>query len=406
MNYWMAESTNLADTLRPLWDLMYRSRDKGKEVAKRLYSCPGYVSHHNLDLWGDSAPHDNGPPYTMWPVSNLWLTHHMMERYRYGGDKNFLRDKAWPLFMDALAFYDCWLFKLDGYWQTGPSISPENAFYVPSGEQDAGTRKSIDISPTMDISLLHAFFTNVIEAADALDISLDSDPILAKVEGYRAGLPPFQIGSKGQVLEWRKEYREVDQGHRHISHLWDIFPGTQFTPLVNETLATAARKSIDIRLANKGGSTGWARTWVTACLARLHDGNATYTKVVEILQNQPLPNLFHNINPGGVFQVDSNLGFPAVVTEFLLQSHGGVVHLLPALGPKLSNGSVSGIVARGGFVVSISWKNGKLVEATILSQRGGTLAVRVADGQSFKIDAKSVTEVETTAGTKYKITLG
>ncbi|KAF9772673.1 hypothetical protein IL306_009609 [Fusarium sp. DS 682] len=405
MNYWMAESTNLPDTLRPLWDLMYRSRDKGGDVAKRMYNCPGYVSHHNLDIWGDSAPHDSGAPWTMWPVSNLWLTHHMMEHYRYGGDVTFLRNKAWPLFKDALAFYDCYLFKLEGYWATGPSISPENSFFVPSGQTDGGSKRSIDISPTMDMSLLHEFFTNVIEAADALNIPLNSDPILAKVESYRAGLRPHQIGSKGQILEWRKEYTEQEPGHRHISHLWDLFPGSQMTPLVNNTLAVAARKSLDLRLANNGGATGWSRTWVSACQARLHDGNATYNSVVNLLSNQPMTNLFHAISRGGVFQIDSNLGFPAVVTEFLLQSHAGVVHLLPALPPQLPQGSISGIVARGGFIVSISWQGGDLTEASIKSVRGGALKVRVADGQSFKINGRAVESVDTVAGSTYKITL-
>jgi hypothetical protein len=328
-----------------------------------------------------------------------------MEHYRYGGDKTFLKNTAWPLLKDALDFYDCYLFEFEGHWATGPSISPENNFIVPDGQTDGRSKRAIDISPTMDMSLLYALFTNVIDAAEALNIPLDSDPVLAKVESYRAGLLSPQIGSQGQIQEWRKDYREQDPAHRHISHLWDVFPGTQMTPLVNDTLAAAARKSIDLRLAAGGGSTGWSRTWISACLARLHDGNATYSNIVNILSRQPMTNLLHAINNDGVFQIDSNLGFPAVVTEFLLQSHVGVVHLLPALPPQLPEGSVSGIVARGGFLVSVSWQSGDLTEATIKSQRGGTLNVRVADGQSFKIDGQEVESVETRAGSTYKITL-
>jgi hypothetical protein len=405
MNYWLAEVTNLPDTLRPLWDLLWRSREKGTAVAKNMYGCPGYVSHHNLDIWGDSTPHDIGTPWMMWPTSNLWLTQHAMEHYRFTGDLDFLRRKAWPLFKDAATFYDCYLFEFEGYLSTGPSLSPENSFYVPEGFPLAGKKESIDIGPTMDNSLLYSFYTNIIESAEALGIDLTTDAVLSKVESNRSKLRPPTIGSKGQILEYRREYGEPEPSHRHISHLWDLFPGSRMTPAENQTLADAARTSLELRLAAGGAATGWSRIWVAACFARLLDGDQALFNIESLLKEHPMPNLLQGINRGGVFQIDSNFGLVAALSESLLQSHAGVVHLLPALGSRLATGSVKGLVARGGFLVSVTWKDGKLVEANIKSTRGGKLAVKVAGGQNFKINGQDVDDVATTAGRTYKVTL-
>ncbi|KLP16391.1 uncharacterized protein LW94_7016 [Fusarium fujikuroi] len=243
MNYWLAETTDLTETLRPLWDLMYRSRDKGSEVATKMYSYPGYVSHHNLDLWGDSAPHDSGTAYSIWPSSNL---------------KAFLREKAWPLFKDIAAFFDCCLFEFDGKWTSGPSTSPENVFIIPKDGSKAGSKESFDISITMDNSLLHEFFSNVIEAAGILGVDLSTDKVLSKVKTYRDGLRPTEIGARGQIPEWRQDYTEAEPGHRHYSRLVDLFPAKAISPLLNKTLANAAQKTIEPRLHAGGASTGWS----------------------------------------------------------------------------------------------------------------------------------------------------
>ncbi|KAG5760476.1 hypothetical protein H9Q72_011415 [Fusarium xylarioides] len=405
MNYWLAETTDLPETLRPLWDLMYRSRDKGSEVASKMYGCPGYVSHHNLDLWGDSAPHDSGTAYTIWPSNNLWLSQHMMEHYRFTGDKRFLREKAWPIFKDIAAFFDCYLFKFDGKWTAGPSTSPENVFIIPKDGLKAGSKESLDISITMDNSLLREFFSNVIEAAGILGIDLGADKVLSKVKTYRDGLRPTQIGARGQIQEWRKDYKEAEPGHRHYSHLIDLFPARAMSPLLNQTLANAAQKSIELRLAAGGASTGWSRVWTAALYARLLNGDKAYDNIQTLLGRHPAPNLFHNIEPGQAFQIDSNFGLVAAVAETLVQSQAGVVHILPALGSQVKTGSVSGLVARGGFQVSIVWKDGRLVEAKVKSRLGNSLKVRVAGGSSFEIDGKRVTEVETTSGQTFTITL-
>ncbi|KAI1047196.1 hypothetical protein LB505_011651 [Fusarium chuoi] len=405
MNYWLAETTDLTETLRPLWDLMYRSRDKGSEVATKMYGCAGYVSHHNLDLWGDSAPHDSGTAYSIWPSSNLWLSQHMMEHYRFTGDKTFLREKAWPLFKDIAAFFDCYLFEFDGKWTSGPSTSPENVFIIPKDGSEAGSKESFDISITMDNSLLREFFSNVIEAAGILGVDLSTDKVLSKVKDYRDGLRPTEIGARGQIQEWRQDYAEAEPGHRHYSHLVDLFPARAMSPLLNKTLANAAQKSIELRLAAGGASTGWSRVWTAALYARLLNGDKAYDNIQTLLGRHPATNLFHNIEPGQAFQIDSNFGLVAAVAETLVQSQAGVVHILPALGSQVKTGSVSGLVARGGFQVSIVWKDGLLVEAKVKSRLGNSLKVRVSDGSSFKIDGKGVTEVETTSGQTYTITL-
>lgn len=405
MNYWLAETTDLPETLRPLWDLMYRSLDRGSEVAAKMYGCPGYVSHHNLDLWGDSAPHDSGTAYTIWPSSNLWLSQHMMEHYRFTGDMTFLREKAWPLFKDIAAFFDCYLFEFNGKWTSGPSTSPENVFIIPKDGAKAGSKESLDISITMDNSLLREFFSNVIEAAGILGVDLSTDKVLSKVEAYRDGLRPAEIGARGQIQEWRHDYTEAEPGHRHYSHLVDLFPARAMSPLLNKTLANAAQKSIELRLAAGGASTGWSRVWTAALYARLLNGDKAYGNIQTLLGRHPATNLFHNIEPGQAFQIDSNYGLVAAVAETLVQSQAGVVHILPALGSQVKTGSVSGLVARGGFQVSIVWQDGLLVEAKVKSRLGNSLKVRVAGGSSFEIDGKGVNKVETTSGQTYTITL-
>lgn len=405
MNYWLAETSNLAETLPPLWDLMGRSRERGADVAKKMYGCPGFVSHHNLDIWGDSAPHDNGTQWTASAMSSLWLASHMADHYRFTGDKAFLTDTAWPLFHQAAQFWNCYLFKFEGYWSSGPSASPENSFIIPEGMTNEGSQEGIDISPQFDTSLLYRFFSDLTELADVLDIDLSADDELSGAKDFLDGLRPTQIGQYGQVQEWRNDYEEVEPGHRHLSHLWDLFPGNRMSPLINETLSVAAQKSIERRLSSGGAATGWSRIWTAACYARLFSGDDAYNQIQTLVQNHTMLNGFNGIDGKETFQIDSNFGLVAAVSETLLQSHAGVIHLLPALSSKFDKGSVKGLVARGGFVVSIAWNHGNLTEATIESKLGNDLKVRVGGGVSFMIEGKSMESVTTKAGTIYRITL-
>ncbi|KAL5357112.1 Six-hairpin glycosidase-like protein [Aspergillus floccosus] len=403
MNYWPAEVTNLADTFDPFIDLMETVVPHGIDVAKRMYHCDngGYILHHNTDLWGDAAPVDNGTTWTMWPMGSAWLSENLIQHYRFTRNKEVLRERIWPLLKSAAQFYYCYLFDFDGYYSSGPSISPENAFVVPSGMSVAGKSEGIDISPTMDDALLYELFKSVIETAEILDITGEE---VDKAQEYLAKIKLPQIGSFGQIMEWRKDYEETDPGHRHMSPIVGLYPGSQLTPLVNQTLADAAKVFLDRRIEHGSGSTGWSRTWTMCLYARLLDGDAVWKHTQVFLQTYPSVNLWNTDHgPGTSFQIDGNFGFTAGIAEMLLQSHQ-VVHLLPALPSAVPTGHVSGLVARGNFVVDIQWAEGSLTQATVKSRSGGQLSLRVQDGRPFTVNGKEYTgPISTSVGKSYKI---
>ncbi|KAL4892016.1 Six-hairpin glycosidase-like protein [Aspergillus ambiguus] len=405
MNYWPAEVTNLADTFDPFIDLLETVVPHGTDVARRMYQCDneGYILHHNTDLWGDAAPVDNGTTWTMWPMGSAWLSENLMQHYRFTQNKKVLRERIWPLLQSAARFYYCYLFEFDGYYSTGPSLSPENAFIVPVNMNIAGRSEGIDIAPTMDNALLYELFRSIIEAAEVLAITGDD---VNKAQEYISKIRPPEIGSIGQIKEWRVEYEEEDPGHRHMSPIVGLYPGSQLTPLVNQTLANAAKVLLDRRIDHGSGSTGWSRTWTMCLYARLFDGDAVWNHTQVFLQTYPSTNLWNtDSGPGSAFQIDGNFGFTAGVAEMLLQSHE-LVHILPALPSAVPAGQVSGLVARGNFVVDIQWANGVLTQATVKSRSGVQLALRVQDGKSFTVNGDKYTgPISTVAGDSYKIML-
>ncbi|ORY14534.1 Six-hairpin glycosidase-like protein [Clohesyomyces aquaticus] len=404
MNYWPALSTNLAETHKPLFDLIEVVRQRGAAVAKTMYGCPGFVAHHNTDLWGDSVPVDGGTSYSVWPMGGAWLTFHLMEQYRYTQDKQFLQEKVWPVLQANADFYYCYMFNFNGNMVTGPSLSPENTFKVPSGMSTSGRTEGADIAPAMDGEILFALFTNIIDACKILGIT---DSNLTKAQDYLSKLRLPQIGSNGRILEWRGDYPEAEPGHRHMSPLWGLYPGSQMTPLVNQKLATASKALVDHRMQSGSGSTGWSRTWVMNIYARLLDGDNVWSNAQAFIQKFPSTNLWNTDNgPGTSMQIDGNFGYTAAIAEMLLQSHGPV-HILPALPKAVAKGSVTGLAARGNFVVDISWEGGALKQAVVMSNSGVNLDLRVQNSVSILVDGKAYSgPISTTAGTKYVITRG
>jgi hypothetical protein len=402
MNYWHALTTNLGETHKPLFDLVDIARTRGNAMAKKMYGCDGFVLHHNTDLWGDAAPVDKGTPYTVWPMGGAWLSQHLMEHYRYTQDKAFLQNRAWPVLLQAAQFYYCYLFTYNGNYVTGPSLSPENTFIVPSNMRTAGKTEGVDIGPTMDNELLWHLFNDILEAGSALGLNSTSD--VTKARDYLSKIKEPQVGSKGQILEWRNEYGEGEPAHRHFSHLVGLFPGWQMAPLVNEKLSKASKVSLDNRIKAGSGSTGWSRVWAMNLYARLLDGASVWSNGITFLQTYPLDNLW-NSGENRWFQIDGNFGFTSAIAEMLLQSHAGV-HILPAL-PKTAvpKGSVKGLVARGNFVVDVEWSGGAMTQAVVTARSGGELKIRVEGGVAFKVDGKTYTgPIMTTAGGKYTIT--
>ncbi|KAJ6442301.1 alpha-L-fucosidase 2 precursor [Purpureocillium lavendulum] len=404
MNYWPAGPTNLIETQEPLFDLLGVARPRGRAMARSMYGCDGVVIHHNLDLWGDPAPTDHNAHSTMWPMGAAWMVQHMMEHYRFTGDRNFLKRTAYPYLVDVARFYQCYTLTWEGSRVTGPSISAENSFIVPANATVAGQSIGIDIAPEQDNQLMRDVVTSLLEAATALGIS-DSDKDVEAARKFLDLIRAPRIGSYGQILEWRYEYKEADAGHRHLSPLYGLHPSHQFAPLVNETLSKAAKALLDHRLASGSGSTGWSRTWTINQYARLLSGAETWKHVAAWFAKYLMANLW-NSDHGVNYQIDGNFGVTSGLTEMLLQSHAGVVHLLPALPAEaVPAGSARGLVARGGFEVDMEWKDGKLKKAVVTSKSGGQLKIRVGDGEAFRVNGgRYRSAIEASKGARFVVT--
>ncbi|KOS20729.1 Alpha-L-fucosidase 2 [Escovopsis weberi] len=405
MNYWPAAITNLVETHPPLFDLMSAAQPRGQEMARKLYGCDGTVFHHNLDLWGDPAPTDNYTSSTMWPMGAAWLVQYMIDHYRFTGDRAFLADTAYPFLVDVARFYYCNTFEWEGHRVTGPSLSPENTFVTPDYMSVAGSVEPMDMSVEMDNQLMRDVVTSLLEAAAELGLA-ETDEDVAAARRFLPLIREPQVGSLGQILEWRYEYQEKAKGHKHLSPLYGNHPSKQFSPLVNATLGRAAKVLLDRRVSGGSGSTGWSRIWLINQYARQFSGADAWGHVVRWFEQYPTTNLW-NTDSGSGFQIDGNYGFTSAVTEMLLQSHAGVVHLLPALpAAAVPAGRASGLLARGGFEVDVEWRDGGLKTATVRSTLGKSLAIRVQDGQTFSVNGKAYEEpIQTTKGAKYVITL-
>ena len=382
MNYWPAEAGNLSEMVKPLAGLIKNISVTGRRTAKEFYNANGWVAHHNSDIWALSNPvGDLGkgdPKWANWSMGANWLSRHLWEHYLYTGDKNFLKQTAYPLMKTAAIFTLDWLVAdSSGHLVTAPSTSPENDFYF-------GDKKTtgLSVATTMDMGIIRDLFENVADASRILKIDARfRDSII------NAGkkLYPFAVGSKGQLQEWYKDFEEVDPHHRHVSHLYALHPANLISPVKTPELAKAARRTLEIR-GDEG--TGWSLAWKVNFWARLLDGNRAYALYRNLLRLTKENNTAYNRGGGAYpnmfdahppFQIDGNFAGAAGLMEMLLQSQGGEIYLLPALPDAWREGDIKGLVARGGYVVNINWSNSKLTRATLFARQGGKCIVRTND---------------------------
>ena len=380
MIYWPADVANLSEMQEPLWDMLDRLRERGRATARDHYGVErGFVAHHTTDAWWWTSPVGSAR-YGMWPSGGAWLSRHMWEAYLFNRDAAFLRERAYPVLKEAAEFFLDWLVPEPGtdLLLSGPSISPENAFRI------NGRRTHVTMGPAMDQQIVRDLFENVLAAAAELGID---DAFTQETAAKLAKLAGPQVGTDGRLMEWRQEELvEADPGHRHISHAFGLYPGSQFTVRGTPDLAAAVRKSIEHRVANGGGGTGWSLGWLLNMWARLEAGGKAYSTLRRLLTDMTMDNLLdlHPLVAGArtnVFQMDGNLGGTAGIAEMLLQSYAGEIHLLPALPRQWSRGVVEGLKARGGFEVSMAWSDGALTTVSIRSRSGEECRVRVAGGE-------------------------
>ena len=370
MNYWLAESCHLSDCHLPLMAHLWRMYPHGQAVARDMYGAAGWVAHHNTDLWGDCAPQDAYPASTFWPMGAAWLCLHIAEHWRYTLDQAFL-ERHYPLMEQAAVFVADILSEDEEGLRIGPSLSPENVFIAPNGEHS-----SLTDGAAMDQQILWELLTALEECGQAVGRET------ARWSALRAKLCPVRIRD-GLVCEWLHPCRDSSPGHRHMSHLFALFPGRLISP-DREAEFRAARATIESRLAHGGGHTGWSRAWIICLWARLLDGEKAGENIRLLLEKSTLPNLFDNHPP---FQIDGNFGAAAGIAEMLLQSHEGGLRLLPALPRRWRRGEVRGLRARGGYTVDISWEDGDY-EARVLCGRDGEL--RLMDGRSASCRAGQI----------------
>lgn len=379
MNYYPAEVANLSEMHTPLFDLVERMVESGARTAQDYYALRGSVCHHNTDIWARTNPvgeqREGCAVWSFWPMSIPWMCGHLFDHYRYTMDEVFLRTRALPAMRAAARFLlDFMVPDARGYLRIFPATSPENAFLID------GETRSLAKAATMSNAIARELFTHYVEALDILDLD---EPMRAEAEAAIPAIWPYEIGSKGQLLEWDREYKEAEPHHRHTSHLYGLYPGREITPETTPTLADACKRTLEMR---GDDGTGWSLAWRICFWARLNDGD----HALRLLQNQlrlvrqdatvstsgggTYPNLFDAHPP---FQIDGNFGACAGICEMLMRSRPGEIRLLPALPAAWPNGHFSGLKAMGDITVSAQFRDGTLVSATFDAAHASALPVNV-----------------------------
>ncbi len=391
MNYWGTEIANLAELHQPLIRFTQQLVPSGKQTAKTFYNAKGWVAHVISNPWQFTAPGE----HASWGATNTggaWLCQHLWEHYAFQPDKAYLKS-IYPTLKGAAQFFLSSMIRhpKSKWLVTAPSSSPENSFYLPNSKEPA----YVCMAPTMDIQIIRELYKNVLKAAHILQLQ---DSIVPKIEKALQQLPPMQISKKGYLQEWLQDYQEVNQHHRHVSHLYGLYPSNQITPNNTPQLAKAAK----ITLNRRGdGGTGWSRAWKINFWARLYDGDRAYLLLKKLLQpafnatatattrnGGTYPNLFCAHPP---FQIDGNMGGMAGIAEMLIQSHNGVITPLPAIPKAWREGSFKGLRVRGGATVDASWKNGKLQEITLSSQPNKQFTIKLPDDiASIKLNGQTL----------------
>jgi len=434
MNYWLAETCNLSECHEPLVSMIRDLSENGRKTAEVNYGLKGWCSHHNIDIWRQSAPVGEGlqfadPTWANFAFSGPWLCQHLWEHYKFTGDKEYLKATAYPVMKGAAEFCLNWLTDDGkGGLTTCPSVSTENSFLAPNGKG-----AQVSAGCTMDIALLHEIFDNCQKASEILGI--DSE-FAGKLGAACKRLPHYQVGKFGQLQEWSIDFDENQPGQRHMSHLYPVYPGGEITTRSNPELAKAARQSLERRLANGGAYTGWSRAWAIGLWARLGDGDRALESLNMLMINSTGMNLFDQHpfaasmvkamqkstgvkieapekkeRPVSIFQIDGNFGATAAIAEMLLQSHDGEIALMPAWPKKWKTGSIRGLRARGGLEIDIAWSDSSSAVATVhalrsaehrfrppvgfrflstaevMPQADGTVTLRMEEGKTYRLKA-------------------
>lgn len=374
MNYWFAEICDMPELIDPFFDLIRMMAKSGEHTARVAYGCPGWVAHFTTNPWGYTAP-GHSPVYGAFAAAGAWCVRHIKERWLFSGDHAVLRE-FYPIIRGASEFFCAYLVRdpRNGYLVTVPASSPENSFVSPTD----GRYVNVCAGPTMDTSIIRELLEFNLAAAEVVG----EEPFFVQtLKDTLDGLMPLRVGQFGQIMEWPEKFEEVEPGHRHMSHLYGLYPAAeicQSTPALFE----AARKTIERRLAHGGGHTGWSRAWIINFFARLADGESAHDNVIDLFKNSTLPNLFDNCPP---FQIDGNFGGTAGIAEMLLQSHDGFIDILPALPRAWKDGRFEGFKARGNYKVSAEWQDGRVVHCRIENANAMSFCVRI-NGQMMEFN--------------------